>query len=48
MTKLTDNQFDTLAMPRRGLNREDVDVPFSRAASRLNRLTADESKPPTG
>lgn len=44
---LTENQFDTLTMAAIRLNRSDVDVPKSRAASRLNRLTADESKPPT-
>jgi hypothetical protein len=47
MTKLTDNQFAALAIAAHRLNRGDIDVPFSRAASRLNRLTADESKPPT-
>lgn len=47
MTKLTDNQFSTLVVAAWRLNKGDVDVPFSRAASRLNRLTAAESKPPT-
>lgn len=45
--KLTENQFDSLAVVAWQLNKGDIDVPFSRAASRLNRLTADESKPPT-
>jgi hypothetical protein len=48
MTKLTDNQFTALALAAYRLNRGDIDVPFSRAASRLNRLTGDDSKPPTG
>jgi hypothetical protein len=48
LSKLTDNQFDTLAVAAWRLNKGDIDVPFSRAASRLNRLTADEPKPPTG
>jgi hypothetical protein len=47
VSKLTDNQFDTLALAALRLNRGDIDVPFSRAASRLNRLTGDASKPPT-
>jgi hypothetical protein len=47
MTKLTDSQFDALAAAAYRLNKGDIDVPFSRAASRLNRLTADASKPPT-
>jgi hypothetical protein len=47
MGKLTDNQFITLAIAANNLNRRDIDVPKSRAASRLNRLTAEESKPPT-
>ncbi|HEX2551629.1 MAG TPA: hypothetical protein VHK64_08550 [Nocardioidaceae bacterium] len=44
---LTENQFDTLFMAAIRLNRGDVDVPKSRAASRLNRLTADGSSSPT-
>lgn len=48
ITKLTENQFNALALTAHRLNRGDVNVPFSRAASRLNRLSADESKPPTG
>lgn len=44
--KLTENQFDSLGVVAWRLNKADVDVPFSRAASRLNRLTADGSKPP--
>lgn len=47
MTKLTDNQFNSLGIAAWLLNRGDIDVPFSRAASRLNRLTAGDSKPPT-
>jgi hypothetical protein len=45
---LTDSQFEDLFLAAWTLNRRDVDIPFSRAASRLNRLTADDSKPPTG
>jgi hypothetical protein len=45
--KLTDSQFETLVLAALRLNRGDVDVPFSRAASRLNRLTASESSSPT-
>lgn len=48
MGKLTDSQFDELAATAWRLNKGEISVPFSRAASRLNRLTADESKPPTG
>jgi hypothetical protein len=44
---LTENQFDTLTMAAIRLNRSDVNVPKSRAASRLNRLTADALKQPT-
>lgn len=33
--KLTDRQFDTLSNAAWALNRSDVDVPFSRAASRI-------------
>jgi hypothetical protein len=47
MQTLTDRQFDNLGTAAWLLNRGDIDVPFSRAASRLNRLTADGSKPPT-
>lgn len=47
LATLTENQFDTLVMASLRLNRSDVDVPKSRAASRLNRLTADASKQPT-
>lgn len=46
--KLTTNQFDSLAVVAWQLNKGDIDVPFSRAASRLNRVTVDDSKPPTG
>jgi len=45
---LTDRQYDDLFTAAWLLNRGDVDVPFSRAASRLNRLTGADSKPPTG
>jgi hypothetical protein len=38
--KLTDNQFDALAGAAWGVNRSDVDVPFSRAASRISRGSA--------
>jgi len=48
METLTERQFDDLAMAAFLLNRGDVDVPFSRAASRLTRLSAAELKPPTG
>lgn len=48
MTKLTETQFASLVVAAWRLNKGDIDVPFSRAASRLNRLTADASKPPTG
>lgn len=47
MGKLTDYQFTALAIAAHRLNRGEIDVPFSRAASRLNRLTAGDSKPPT-
>jgi hypothetical protein len=47
MGKLTDNQFDSLAVAAWRINKGDIDVPFSRAASRLTRLSADASKPPT-
>lgn len=45
---LTDSQFEDLFLAAWTLNRRDVDIPFSRAASRLTRLSGDESKPPTG
>jgi hypothetical protein len=45
--KLTDAQYEALVIAAWRLNKGDIDVPFSRAASRLNRLTAAESKPPT-
>lgn len=48
MRKLTDSQFDVLAATAWRLNKGEISVPFSRAASRLNRLSGDESKPPTG
>ncbi|MCX5066901.1 hypothetical protein OOJ91_13700 [Micromonospora lupini] len=39
---LTDRQFDTLANAAWGLNRRDIDVPFSLAASRMTRSSATE------
>lgn len=39
---LTDGQFDTLSDAAWGLNRGEVDVPFSRAASSLSRTSGDE------
>jgi hypothetical protein len=47
MGKVTDSQFDTLAAAAWRLNKGEISIPFSRAASRLNRLTGDASKPPT-
>lgn len=40
--KLTDRQFDTLADAAWALNRRDVDVPFSLAASRILRTSEPE------
>lgn len=40
--KLTDRQFDQLADAAWALNRRDVDVPFSRAASRILRISEPE------
>jgi hypothetical protein len=45
---LTDRQLDDLFIAAWLLNRGEIDVPLSRAASRLTRLTVDGSKPPTG
>jgi hypothetical protein len=45
---LTDRQLDDLFTASWLLNRGEINVPFSRAASRLTRITADDSKPPTG
>lgn len=42
MGKVTDSQFDSLAAAAYRLNKGEIDVPFSRAASRLNRLSAAE------
>lgn len=39
---LTDRQFDDLSETAWRLNRHEVDVPFSRAASRMKRASADE------
>lgn len=41
-SKLTDKQFETLTDVAYFLNRGDVDVPFSRAASRAKRASASE------
>lgn len=41
LATLTERQFEDLAGAAWMLNRGEIDVPFSRAASRLNRLTAD-------
>lgn len=38
--KLTDNQFDTLAVTCWYVNRSDVDIPFSYAASKITRSSA--------
>ncbi len=40
--KLTDRQLDELSGAAFGLNRRDIDVPFSRAASRLTQISGDE------
>lgn len=47
MDTLTDRQFDDIAMAAFTLNRGEIDIPFSRAASRLRRPSGDESKPLT-
>jgi hypothetical protein len=39
---LTDRQFDDLSSAAWGLNRREIDIPFSRAASRMRRATAAE------
>jgi hypothetical protein len=39
---LTDRQYDELADAAWGLNRREVDIPFSRAASKAKRGSADE------
>jgi hypothetical protein len=44
---LTDRQYDELSDAAWGVNRKDVSVPFSRAASRMKRASADESSSPT-
>lgn len=43
MGKITDRQFDTLADAAWGLNRKEVDVPFSAAVYKLNRSSEPES-----
>jgi hypothetical protein len=45
---LTDRQFDDLFTAAWLLNRGEINIPFSRAASRLNRTIGADSKPPTG
>jgi hypothetical protein len=40
--KLTDRQFDEIANAAWDLNRRDIDIPFSRAASRLNQSSDSE------
>lgn len=40
--KLTDRQFDDLSDAAWGLNRREVDVPFSRAASRMRQVSGGE------
>lgn len=40
--KLTDRQLDRLSDAAWGINRRDIDVPFSRAASRLNQTSEPE------
>lgn len=44
---LTDHQYSELSNAAWGINRREVDVPFSLAASRMRRGSGDESKPPT-
>lgn len=44
--KLTDHQWSELCDAAWGLNRRDVSVPFSRAASAILALSESESKPP--
>jgi hypothetical protein len=39
---LTDRQYDELADAAWGLNRREVDIPFSHAASRMKRVSAGE------
>lgn len=45
---LTSRQFDNLGQAAWGLNRRDVSIPFSPAASRLLQHSANGSKPPNG
>jgi hypothetical protein len=42
MSKLTDRQFEDLTSAAWDLNQGSVDIPFSRAASRIRRTTSDE------
>lgn len=44
---LTERQLDDLFWASLGLNRGGIDVPLSRAASRLMGITGSDSKPPT-
>jgi hypothetical protein len=44
---LTDKKYDDLFEAAWGLNRREVDIPFSHAASRMRRGSGEESKPPT-
>lgn len=46
MEKLTDRQFDDLALASWYANRGEVDIPFSRAASLSKRVSAAESNSP--
>ena len=48
LEKITDRQFDSLSDAAWRLNRRDVAVPFSAAASRMNQSSGDESSSPTG
>lgn len=45
---LSDGQWQELASAAWGVNRRDVDVPFSRRASRILSSSEGESKPPSG
>jgi hypothetical protein len=45
---LSDRQYDELSDAAWSVNRSEVDIPFSPAASRMRRASADESNLPTG